>query len=60
VEKIEPMDEMAQQKILQKLQGYLVDQEVVYVRLASEISAKGAMRCSKWKIIENTTIEGDI
>jgi predicted transcriptional regulator of viral defense system len=59
VEKIKPMDETAQQKIIHKLQGYLVDQGLVYVRLASEISAKGAMRCSKWKIIENTTIEGD-
>lgn len=60
VEKIDPMDEMAQQKIIHKLQDYLADQKLAYVRLASEVSTKGAMRCSKWKIIENTTIEGDI
>lgn len=59
VEAIDPMDETAQQKIIHKLQEYLAGQKLIYVPLASEIETKNAVRCSKWKIIENTTIEGD-
>lgn len=60
VENIDPMDETAQQKIIQKLQGYLVGQKLTYVPLAAEIGTKNAARCPKWKIIENITIEADV
>ena len=60
VEKIDPMDEISQQKIIHKLQEYLAGQKLTYVPLASELGTKNAARCPKWKIIENTTIEGDV
>ncbi len=49
-----------QQIIADTLAGYVASKNPSYIRLASELPAVGYPRCEKWKIIENTTIEGDL
>ncbi|MCE2928080.1 MAG: type IV toxin-antitoxin system AbiEi family antitoxin [Candidatus Caenarcaniphilales bacterium] len=47
-------------RVIAKLAKYLDEQDISYLRLTSEIGVKGCSRNSKWKIIENTTIESDL
>jgi predicted transcriptional regulator of viral defense system len=46
--------------IITKLAKYLTKQELTYLKLTPELASKGCSRDSKWKIIENTTVESDL
>lgn len=60
LEKIETMDGDKTNRIINKLEKYLRNKITNYVPLASELSKVGYQRIKKWKIIENTNIEGDL
>lgn len=47
-------------RVVSKLEKYLSKQELTYLKLTPELSSKGSNRNSKWKIIENTTVESDL
>lgn len=47
-------------KVIDKLAKYLAKQELTYLKLTPELPSKGCSRDSKWKIIENTTVESDL
>lgn len=43
-----------------KLAKYLEGQKLSFLRLTPELPVKGSRQNSKWKIIENTTVESDL
>jgi hypothetical protein len=47
-------------RVINKLAKYLAQQELTYLKLTPELPIKGCDRNSKWKIIENTTVESDL
>lgn len=47
-------------RVISKLEKYLAKQELTYLKLTPELASKGCKRNSKWKIIENTTVESDL
>lgn len=47
-------------RVIAKLAKYLEKQKLSYIRLTPELPVKGSSRSSKWKIIENTTVESDL
>lgn len=60
LEKIDSMDEEKQAQLIARLQTYLDGKMSVFIPLASELPKTGYPRMKKWKIIENTDIEGDL
>ena len=47
-------------RVVNKLAKYLKDIKISYLRLTPELPVKGHSRHSKWKIIENTSVESDL
>lgn len=60
LEHIEPMNETINEQVINAITECLVPRQMRYVPLAPEISSKGFPRSRKWRIIENTDVEGDL
>lgn len=61
LERIDVMNEKVVKHIIDALASWLEkNKPKKYLPLASEISKKDYPRCSRWKIIENTSIESDL
>ncbi len=60
LEKLDPDDLSAKQRILSALSSYLKLESLTYIPLAPVMPAEGFPLSEKWKIIENTTFESDI
>lgn len=60
LERIAVDDEEKKDKLVALLHNHISHQNPVFMPLAAELPIKGASRCPKWKIIENTTIESDL
>lgn len=60
VEKIDVMDEDKKDNFTTCLAEYLRKNKRSYISLVPNMPSRGAARCEKWKIIENTDFEGDL
>lgn len=60
LEKLEPDDYAAKQRILSALNSYMLLEHFAYIPLAPDMPIAGYSRSEAWKIIENTTVESDI
>lgn len=60
VEQLDIMDEKKKKNILKKLGLFIQKYGKHYIPLVPYMDKKGAPRCDKWKIIENTDFESDL
>lgn len=60
LEKIDVMDDDKKEIAIAKLEKFVDSHIQTYQPLASEIAKVGYPKCKKWKIIENTDVEGDL
>lgn len=60
LDNIEVMDDAMKAKVLNRLFIAIKEKKLKYIALVSEIPIVGHSRCSKWKIIENATVESDL
>jgi predicted transcriptional regulator of viral defense system len=60
LENIDSLVPEHQQIIVDALARYLASEDYRFISLESGLPTKGCSRSSKWKIIENTTIESDL
>ena len=60
LEKLDPMDEVAKEKISRAIENYLARKSLSLIPLNPKLPIKGMPRHRKWNIIENTTFESDI
>jgi hypothetical protein len=54
------MDEKNTEIMINALAYHIQENKPNYLPLASEISKVGHSRCKRWRIIENSEIEGDL
>ncbi len=60
LEKLEPDDFSAKQRIINALESYMHLESLTYIPLAPDMPTVGCPQSAKWKIIENTTLESDV
>jgi predicted transcriptional regulator of viral defense system len=60
LEKIDTENNDHRDLVVNAIIDHLSSQKLSFITLVPEISPAGYVRCKKWKIIENTTVESDL
>ena len=60
LENIDSLVEEKQQHLIDRLHDYISSTDVVYTPIEPAVPFKGCKRNTKWKIIENATVESDL